>query len=158
MAVVKLNQTIDCDKKNLLSVISDVSSYPDFLPWIHSLRVSERTTSGLKSEFNAHVRVGFKLFSESFSTRVIVDDNHSIDKPASVEMKLIQGPFRSLNGKWSIQPITSNQCMVSLELSLEFSNPLLGAVFAANQEKIAQKIIKIFTDRSMYLSKKNTSV
>jgi ribosome-associated toxin RatA of RatAB toxin-antitoxin module len=44
---------------------------------------------------------------------------------------------------------------VSLELRLEFSNPILGAVFMANQERIAQKIIGLFSNRAMIINKKS---
>lgn len=158
MALINLNQTIDCDRETVLNVIADVKSYPDFLPWIESLRVSDQTTYESGSQFNALVRVGFKLFSESFATKVTIESPKSQDMVSKIEMNLIKGPFRTLRGNWSIQTLSPNQSLVKLDLRLEFSNPILGAVFDANQEKIAQKIMNIFTDRALFLKRKKTSI
>jgi len=136
MALIKLNQVIDCDQETVLQVIGDVKSYPDFLPWIESMRTSGHMINNGANQFQADVRIGFKIFSEAFSTKILIDSDKAASKPATVEMSLIRGPFRSLKGKWIIDPISPHQSRVFLDLSLEFSNPLLGAVFAANQEEL----------------------
>jgi coenzyme Q-binding protein COQ10 len=125
------------------------------LPWVESLQTSEYLQTDSITEFKADVRIGFKLFSESFSTRVTINSEPISTKPAQVAINLIKGPFRSLMGKWSIQPLSETKCQVSLELRLEFSNPILGAVFMANQERIAQKIIGLFSNRAMIINKKS---
>jgi len=155
MASIRLNQIIDCDKETVLDVIGNVKAYPEFLPWVESLRTSEYLQTDTITEFKADVRIGFKLFSESFSTRVTINSEPLNTKPAQVAMNLIKGPFRSLTGKWSIQPLSDTKCQVFLELILEFSNPILGAVFMANQERIAQKIIALFSNRAMIIKNKN---
>lgn len=83
--------------------------------------------------------VGFKGFSEKFSTRV--DAN-----PASGEVTatLIKGPFRKLKAVWSIAAMSNAQSTVSLFIDYDFRNPFIGWLASANHDLAVDRIMSAF--------------
>ena len=54
----------------LLEMVGDVKAYPEFVPWITSMRVwNERTGEHGESQLDAEAGVGFSFLRERFSTR-----------------------------------------------------------------------------------------
>ncbi|NQV20292.1 MAG: type II toxin-antitoxin system RatA family toxin, partial [Rhodospirillales bacterium] len=50
----------------LFDLVADVERYPEFLPWCVATRVRRKTEDG----FEADMTIGFKVFRESFTSRV----------------------------------------------------------------------------------------
>src|SRR3546814_5984523 len=57
----------------------------------------------------------FRSLTDSFATENHLDDN-------LISMRLLDGPFRQLDGNWHFTPLGDTACKVSLQLSLEFGN------------------------------------
>ena len=55
----------------LFDLIADVEAYPEFLPWVSSVRTWNHTEpkDGIRS-VDAEARVGFSIVRETFATRV----------------------------------------------------------------------------------------
>ena len=54
----------------VFSVVADVERYSEFVPWCRAARVLERRS---ETEFTADLDVGFRFFSERYTSRVKVD-------------------------------------------------------------------------------------
>lgn len=126
----------------LFALVSDVESYPKFLPWITSLHAHNHTQSDTTKRFDADVAVGYKLFSERFSTRVICDP-----EAKTVTMNLLRGPFRRLEGQWQFTP-HENGANVALKMDVDINNPIINAVFKASFDRAVEKIISLFEARA----------
>ena len=74
----------------IFGLVADVESYPSFLPWCTGCRIYKREENVL----HADLRVGFKMVSESFRSRVTLDPVERID------IVYLDGPFRYLNSCW----------------------------------------------------------
>ena len=74
----------------LFDLIADVEAYPEFLPWVSSVRTWNRTEpkDGIRS-VDAEARVGFSIVRETFATRVKLDERQQ-----TIEVSLLYGPFR----------------------------------------------------------------
>ena len=57
--------------EDLFRLVGDVDSYPEFLPWVSSMRTWNRTEpeAGV-STVDAEAKVGFSFVREKFATRV----------------------------------------------------------------------------------------
>ena len=126
------------------ALVSDIESYPRFIKWITALRVSEqRVTAQGVEECLGEVVVGFKGFTERFSTRVVADE------PARrVTAALVRGPFRTLFAEWRITESVHAASDVSLEIHYEFRNPVIGFLAAANHDLAVNRILSAFLEEA----------
>ena len=130
----------------LFQLVGDVEAYPQFVPWITSMRVWERRDEapGVDS-LDAEAGVGFAFLIERFSTRVRRDSNTH-----EIAVSLIRGPFRSLDNRWrfSVHPTGT---LVEFSIDFEFKSRLLEALLAANLARAVERLIGCFEDRAKRL-------
>ncbi len=130
----------------LLDLVGDVKAYPQFVPWITSMRVwNERTDALGETLLDAEAGVGFSFLRERFSTRVRRD-------PAAGEItvSLLHGPFRKLFNRWKFRE-HPNGTSVEFEIDFEFKSRLLQALLAANFHHAVDRLIGCFEDRAKAL-------
>ena len=150
MAVFRLERTLPYEAGKLWEMVGDVERYPEFIPWITRLRAYNRDHSGDLSRFDADVAVGFKMLTETFSTRVTRDaGTHTVD------MNLIKGPFRKLDGRWTFTPVDGGT-RVGFDMDVVIKNPILDALFKANFDRAVSRIMGIFEQRAASLYARST--
>lgn len=126
------------------ALVSDIARYPEFIKWITALRVSEhREISAGVNECLGEVVVGFKGFTERFSTRVVQDE-----PTQRVTASLVRGPFRKLFAEWRITQSVGGASDVSLEINYEFRNPVISFLAAANHDIAVDRILKAFLEEA----------
>ena len=145
MTRLRLERDLPYAPVQLWEMVGDVERYPDFIPWIKSLRAYNRTVDADIVRFDADVTVGFKLLSERFSTRVT-----RAAEVLLVNFDLIRGPFRKLQGRWTFTPSPMGT-MVAFDMDIDIRNPLLDAVFKANFNLAVSKLLAIFESRARQL-------
>ena len=113
----KLTKKIyDCKANDLLTVVADVKSYADFIPFCSDVDVYDKFVSQELENFSARVLINFKLTSENFETKVAVN--------RKLNTILITGntkPFKSLIAEWSFVE-QSNFCKVTFSLEASFTS------------------------------------
>ena len=111
----------------LYALVADVASYPKFLPWCVGARV--RKNDG--REMVADLTIGFKIFRESFTSRVTLEPPEA-DGPCAILVAYENGPFKYLKNSWLFAP-HENGCVVDFHVDFEFRNVVLqkaiGVVF-----------------------------
>lgn len=130
----------------LLDLVGDVRAYPQFVPWITSMRVwNERTDAQGETLLDAEAGVGFSFLRERFSTRVRRD-------PAAGEItvNLLHGPFRRLFNRWRFREDPAGT-RVEFEIDFEFKSRLLETLLAANFHRAVDRLIGCFEDRAKAL-------
>lgn len=112
----------------MFALVSDVEQYPKFLPLCQSLRVLRREEADGCVTVIARMTVAYKIFSESFTSRVRL-------RPARSEIlvEYLDGPFRRLQNRWTFMPAGDSCSQVGFFLDYEFKTKamqmLMGAVF-----------------------------
>lgn len=76
----------------MFALVTDVSGYPQFLPWCSSGEVLERTADGMV----ASIGMSFSGIKKSFTTR----NTHVEDR--RIHLELVDGPFSHLDGTWDL--------------------------------------------------------
>ena len=99
MSIITRNLTVPHQPAQMLDLVSDVRSYPDFVRWIRALRILTETGQEASWTGRAQVAIEFKGINESFTTDVSVDRERRI-----VRVDLIEGPFRRLSNCWAFKP------------------------------------------------------
>jgi ribosome-associated toxin RatA of RatAB toxin-antitoxin module len=73
-----------------------------------------------------------------------------------IEMRLIEGPFKQLEGFWRFDvlgdgrhELLQESCKVSLDLEYEFSNALLAMTVGPVFNQIANKLVDAFSQRAV---------
>lgn len=132
--------------ERLYALITDIERYPEFVPGCGHARVESREGD----EVVATLGVQRRALNTEFTTR------NTLDPPRSVTMRLVRGPFKTLEGVWSVRPVGEAGCEVSLRLRFEFSNPFSGALLTPIFEETAASLVDAFVARARSLSGSST--
>ena len=122
----------------MFALVNDIESYPAFLPWCRSARVLSRN----QDEVRATLEMVKGVVRKSFTTCNRLQPNKM------VEIRLLDGPFRRLEGYWRFEPLREDACKVSLDLEFEFSNALLRATIGPVFNQIANSLVDAFCKRA----------
>lgn len=131
--------------QQMFDLVSDVASYPKFLPWCDKAQVLQRHADGQTAE----ISLNFKGLKQSFSTR----NTHAKQADGTLEdrLHLVKGPFSKLDGVWRFSPvgdIALASCKIELELSYDFDNAAMAALIGPVFDWIASSLVDAFVQRA----------
>ncbi len=129
--------------EQLFELVSDIVRYPEFIKWIKALRVRNPKVDGDLYTCTGEAVVGFKGFTESFSTTV---EAHAGQK--TVAVKLVRGPFRKLDNHWRFSSHEDGGTSIDFTIEYEFSNLILRALASANKDIAIDRIMGAFLDEA----------
>ncbi len=125
----------------LFKLINDIEAYPQFVPWCTRAGVESRTAS----EIVATLGVRRGLLHTEFTTRNTLAPEHR------VTMEHVRGPFKLLQGLWTLTPIGDAGTRIELHMRFAFANPLTAAVFEPMFEHTAGSLVDAFVARARTL-------
>jgi coenzyme Q-binding protein COQ10 len=144
--VHRLTKVLPYTPDQLFDLVGDVELYPEFVPWVTSMRTWGRRDEGDgSSTVAAEAAVGFAFLKERFATRVRRD-------PATrtVSVNLISGPFKRLVNEWRFEPHPSGT-EIHFMIDFAFKSRLLDAMLEANFDRAVGKLIGCFEKRASAL-------
>jgi len=122
----------------MFALVDDIETYADFLPWCESTSVFSRT----EDEVRATIDISHAGLKKSFTTC------NRNQKNKMIEMRLLEGPFRHLEGFWRFEELGDEGCKVSLDMEFEFSNKLIGLAFGPIFSQIVNSLVDAFCKRA----------
>lgn len=126
----------------MYALVADVAAYPQFLPGCVASQIEADEIRDAARWVRARVGFRVKGLADSFAT-----ENRMVE-PLIIEMRLLDGPFRSLAGTWTFTPLADAACKVSLTLSVEFANRLMEATLAPWMDRAVNGLIEAFRARA----------
>ncbi len=138
MREVKRSALVSQPPPVVFALINDIESYPQFLPWCTHARVQSRTAQ----EIVATLGVRQNGFSGEFTTRNILTPERC------VLMHLLNGPFRSLEGQWLLEPIGADGCRVDFSMRFEFKSRLSAVLFEPLFAHTIGSLMEAFAQRA----------
>lgn len=141
MKTVQKSVLIWYTAQEMFALVTDVASYPQFLPWCDHAKVLEQGDNSMLAE----VGIAFAGIKQTFTTR----NQHVPGR--KVDLKLVSGPFSNLDGSWSFTPVgdgTQRACKVDLELHYGFQNLALSALVGPVFDRIAGSLVDAFVKRA----------
>ncbi len=130
-------RTLPYTPEQMFQLVADVGKYPEFLPWCAAAKVRSRT----ETEIVADLTIGFKVWRESFTSRV------SLDRPHKCIVKYEHGPFRYLNNQWTFDPNPAG-CRVSFFVDFEFRSRILQAAIGVVFNEAVRRMVNAFLKRA----------
>lgn len=162
----RLTQTklLQHDSKTIFNTISDISSYPSFIPFAVSSNVKSKDSQGYPK--SASLKVGYSKFGieEDWDSNVHCDpDKGTIEAKSSDTAS--NGLFEVLKTKWEVSKIIpegspeaaskGSQTSVKLDIEVKFRNALYDQMFSQVEGKVASAMIAAFEQRVSELDKKS---
>lgn len=138
MRKVKRTALVPHSAKEMFELVDDVEAYPRFLPWCNDAAVQSRDPDAVVATLELHKG----SISKHFTTR------NTLKRYQAIDMALIEGPFRHLDGGWRFRDITDDGCEVSLELEFEFESRLVDLMFGRFFEDTLEALVDAFTQRA----------
>lgn len=138
MAVVHKTVFIGYSAAQMFALVEQVEKYPEFLPWCGEVKVAERSETNLI----ATLAINFHGIKQSFTTKNINQPPHSM------QMNLVDGPFRQLTGGWKFTELRPDACKIEFDLNYDFSSKLLEHLIGPVFSKIANSFVDSFCSRA----------
>ena len=130
----------------VFQIVADVHRYPEFLPWCVGARVLTRDETKLVADLT----IGFKMFRETFRSRV------GLDRPGHIHVTYETGPFRYLNNHWRFSAVPQG-CEVDFFVDFEFRSRILQMAIGVVFNEAVLLMVRAFERRAMALYGRSTA-
>lgn len=139
MALVEKTVLVHHSAQQMFSLVDNIEAYPSFLPWCGGASVAQ---SDVENVVHATVLIDYHHVKKSFTTE------NRTEPPHLIEMKLVDGPFKILDGSWRFIPFGEEACKIDFRLHYEFSNKLLETLVGPIFNLIANSFVDAFIKRA----------
>ncbi len=134
MIEIRRSALVKYSPAQMFDLVNEVEAYPKRFPWCVGAEILERQGDALV----ARLDLKFAGFRQSFTTR------NSIDPPHRLQLSLVDGPFRSLEGVWNFLALGDSGCKVTLALDFDYANRLGGAALKLGFQGLAGRMVDDF--------------
>ena len=138
MREVKRSALVPYTAVQMFDLVADVERYPEFLPWCTAATVLGRDGEMV----TAQLALSRGRASARFTTR------NRLVPGQFLEMRLLEGPVRSLEGRWDFIAIGEAGSRVELALRFETQGSLAGLVLGPVFEGICNQLVDAFAQRA----------
>jgi ribosome-associated toxin RatA of RatAB toxin-antitoxin module len=138
MAVVHKSVLLAYSAEQMYALVENFEEYPKFLPWCGGAEVLQREDDKVV----ASMMINYHGVKQSFITK------NTNTPPTSIDMELVEGPFKHLHGTWSFKPLREDACKVEFDLHYEFSSRMLEQLIGPVFSMIANSFVDSFCKRA----------
>lgn len=135
---------VNHNAEDMFSLVADVEQYPEFVPLCRDLHIRGRKNLGDgRSVLIADMTVAYKLFKETFTSRVELDPENR-----TILVEYLDGPFKHLENKWTFVDGGEKACTVGFYISYEFRSKTLGSLMGVMFDKAFRRFSNAFEERA----------
>ena len=124
--------------ESMFDLIEQAELYPQFLPWCTKATILERTDDCVA----ARIEFCYLRFHFGFQTR------NAKHRPEWLRVRLVEGPFRHLDGDWHLTPLGKIGCRINFDLSYEISDGLLDTIARPAVDFVSRSMMDAFVKRA----------
>ncbi|MBP0132659.1 MAG: type II toxin-antitoxin system RatA family toxin [Nitrosospira sp.] len=138
MAEIEKSVLVSHSASRMFALVDAVEDYPKFLPWCGGSSVNpqdDRVT-------HATVMIDYHHVKHSFTTE------NTRQVAELIEMKLLDGPFEHLDGRWRFVSLSEDACKVEFRLHYTFSHKILEKLVGPVFFIIANSFVDAFVQRA----------
>ena len=140
MTLISRNALVPYSVEEMYKLVDDIDSYAEFLPWCRSTNVISRD----ENEVKASIEIARGALNKSFTTL------NRLQRNKMIEMRLVEGPFKHLEGFWRFDPLKDNSASkISLDLDFEFESRLVAFAVGPVFNQIANTMVDAFCKRAI---------
>ena len=138
MAEVRKNVLIEFTPAQMFELVDRCEDYPKFLPWCGGADVLERS----EARTAARLHINYHGIKSHFATE------NTKRYPEHMAIRLVEGPFKHLEGEWSFRPLGNTACKIEFRLLYEFSSKLIEKAVGPVFHHIASTFVEAFVKRA----------
>ena len=128
------------DIEKVFNIVNRVNLYKNFVPYcVDSIIISEEN-----NQMKARLDFNIKGLKTTFTTQNIIENNKII------QMKLVDGPFKYLDGEWKFTEI-DDKTLIELKINYEVQSKIIDYTISKSLEKIMDYLVKAFVSESKKL-------
>ena len=129
--------------EQMFALVADAERYPEFLPMCEALTIRERRERDGQTLLIADMTVGYKAIRETFTSQVqLIPSEHLI------KVRYLDGPFKTLDNRWTFNPRGPSACDVHFFIDYEFRSRMLGMVMGAMFDRAFRMFAEAFERRA----------
>ena len=125
--------------EQMFDLVAGVDQYAEFTPWCVASRINKWEGENV---FYADLIVGYKLFREKFSSKVVLDRSKEI----SIEYQ--EGPLKNLTNHWVFTDNEDGSCTIDFSVQFEFKNVALQTLANMFFNEVVKRMIGAFEARA----------
>ncbi|USX17088.1 type II toxin-antitoxin system RatA family toxin [Oxalobacteraceae bacterium OTU3CAMAD1] len=138
MAVVHKSVFLGYSAQQMFDLVANIDDYPKFLPWCSGVEIRERRDNVVV----ASIGINYHGVKQSFTT------SNENTAPTTIKMKLVDGPFKTLDGVWTFKALREDACKIEFDMRYEFSGTLLDKLVGPVFGMIANSMVDSFCKRA----------
>jgi ribosome-associated toxin RatA of RatAB toxin-antitoxin module len=138
MTIVKRSAVVFYSPAEMFELVDRIEDYPVFLPWCKSSEILSRSPD----EVQATLVLAKGGMEKAFTTC------NRLQKDKMIEIRLLNGPFRHLEGFWRFTPVVEGGCEVVLDLEFEFSSKIISMMFGSVFQQVVHTLVEAFCKRA----------
>jgi ribosome-associated toxin RatA of RatAB toxin-antitoxin module len=123
--------------ERMFGLIDAVEAYPEFLP-CGGATVLHRDAAVTR----ATLHINCHGIRQSFTTE------NAKKPPGEISIRLVDGPFRSLEGAWRLAALGTAGCKIEFHMRYEFASRLLEKIVGPVFDPIAGSLVEAFVKRA----------
>jgi ribosome-associated toxin RatA of RatAB toxin-antitoxin module len=139
MTIINRSLVVPYSQAQMYQLVDEVETYAEFLPWCKQSTVLSRN----EDEVRASLLLSSGAFQRSFTTC------NRLQKDKMIEIRLLDGPFKQLEGFWKFDHEEENNSRVTLDLEFEFSSKLIAMAFGPVFNQVANTLVDAFHKRAV---------
>lgn len=125
--------------EQMFDLVAAVDKYHEFTPWCVASRINKWESENI---FYADLIVGYKLFREKFSSKVI------LDRPNEITIQYQKGPLKNLTNHWVFKDDGRGGCIIDFSVEFEFKNVALQALANMFFHEVVKRMTDAFEKRA----------
>jgi len=118
----------------MFALVNDVAAYPQRFDWCERAQVLDRGTARMVARLD--LRMG--------ALRTWFVTENLLTPPTQIDLQLLDGPFRRLQGRWRFEALSADACRVSLSLEFQPALALLAPAYALGFSALADRMVGDF--------------
>lgn len=130
--------------EQMFALVAAVDQYKEFAPWCVASRINKRESDTV---FYADLVVGYKMFRERFSSKVMLDPP-SDSAPGSIHIEYLRGPLKHLTNRWRFIREPDGSCLIDFSVEFEFKNIALQSLAKVFFEEVIKRMVGAFEARA----------
>ena len=124
-------------QKEMFDLVQNIEDYPNFLPWCVACRIKNREANQVVAE----LAIGFKMFRERFTSRVLLNPPHEI------MVHYEDGPLKYLTNRWRFSSHPDG-CELDFVVDFEFRSRVLELAIGTVFGEAVKRMVAAFEQRA----------
>lgn len=134
MPKIQRSALVEHSATRMFALVNDVAAYPRRFDWCEAAEIVHAD----EERVVARLDLGLGGFHTWFTTE------NTLSPPHHIDMRLRDGPFRRLEGRWQFHALDESACKVTLTLDFEPQSLLLLPALSLGMQALADRMVDDF--------------